>query len=197
METAKPKLLVLDGQGVVFEAPFKQFLRLFAGENGLDFSEVVFRWKNQIRQRAWCGAIDDEMIWNELAGKEVDVAKTMRALHSRYELGPAAGRLSVWSQKVPIWLLSNHRRAWLLPLLEDAGLEDAFERLLISDCTGLVKPESDAFLQLLSGDISPGEVLFVDDKRRNTEAAEKLGICTILATAGSPWVEEIEARLGA
>lgn len=78
-------------------------------------------------------------------------------------------------------LLSN-----ALPNLEDYG---SYAKQIDPDYrfysfnTGYLKPEPEAYLDVLEKvGCAPSEVLFIDDKRRNTRAAEALGICSITST---------------
>lgn len=187
--------MVLDGQGVVFDAPIHNFLMAFSRSNDLDIESVSGRWKNRLRRLAWTGAINDEALWNELAGRKVDFQQTMLALGASYRPGPVADYLAGWSQRVPIWLLSNHRSHWVLPHLNTFNLYGAFQRFLISDCTGLVKPDPNAFRLLLENNIAPSDILFVDDQLHNAAAAERLGLRSIHATPQLDWINEISARL--
>lgn len=195
--TGKPKLLVLDGQGVVFEAPIKKFLHAFAADNELEPASVEERWNNQYRDLTWTGQIDDEQLWNELAGKKTDVKKAMQAHLSSYQPGPVAGHLLRWSHQLPIWLLSNHRAHWLMPWLHRAGLHDAFQKYLISDSTGFVKPDPASFHQLTTCGIVASDILFVDDQWHNVEAARAVDIRAIHASPKLEWVEQIEVALSA
>lgn len=197
MQNAKPKLLVLDGQGVVFDAPIRKFLMAFTRKNKLNFERVSDRWEARLRKLAWTGAIGDEALWNELAGRQVDFQRTMLALSASYRQGPVAAHLGTWSQQVPIWLLSNHRSHWVMPHLCAYDLDDVFDRILFSDVTGLVKPDPGAFKLLLNGKTAPGDILFVDDQLHNITAAEKLGISSIHATPEHDWVNEISVSLAA
>ena len=191
----KPKLLVLDGQGVVFNAPIKTFLRLFAVQNSLEYATVAGRWDNRLRELAWTGAIDDKTLWTELAGKEISVDETMHLLAASYRPGPVAAHLGLWSQRVPIWLLSNHRSHWVLPQLERLNLTDTFQRLLISDVTGAVKPDTSAFSVLLSGEVAASDILFVDDQEHNIKAAVRLGLATLHAAPEYEWVDALAASV--
>jgi len=193
----RPKLLVLDGQGVVFDAPIKRFLGAFAHDNRLDYGAVMRRWEDGLRHLAWTGAIDDDDLWHELAGKPIDVRQTMLALSTSYQPGPVASYLATWSQQVPIWLLSNHRSSWLVPQLVSMNLVGAFQRLLISDATGLVKPDPNAFGPLLDGTLDPGDILFVDDQLPNVHAAEQLGLKTLHASPHHGWVADLNRYLHA
>ncbi len=195
MPVTKPKLLVLDGQGVVFDAPIKDFLLAFTRDNNLDIDSVSGRWEERLRKLAWTGAIDDEALWNELAGRKVNFRQTMIALGASYRPGPVAEYLADWSQRVPVWLLSNHRSHWVLPHLNTFNLYNLFQRFLISDVTGLVKPDPNAFRLLLDGKTAPSDILFVDDQLHNTAAAARLGLRSIHATPEHDWIKEISTSL--
>lgn len=192
---AKRKLLVLDGQGVVFDAPIRRFLVEFAEFHGIPFAEVEARWENGVRERAWRGLIDDATLWRQLAGHEVDPLSTRRRLDSAYRPGPAASYVSAWSERASIWLLSNHRFEWLVPRLDDFGIRNRFERLLVSDNTGMLKPESAAFEPIIREEKATWDVLFVDDQPHNVFAAEALGIPSVIALSGTEWLEYIAAWL--
>ncbi len=192
----KPRLLVLDGEGVVFNSPIKQFLQRFSSDNQLDYAIVEQRWEEKYRQLAWTGNIDDPELWCGLANTRVDAIRTSATLSTAYSPGPAAPHVIRWSQAVPVWLLSNHRSNWIIPKLQQFGIVDAFQRLLISDTTGFVKPDSAAFRQLLSDGLKPQDILFVDDQEKNLETARKHGMRTIHADHKRPWLQEIEQALG-
>ncbi|MBT8080750.1 MAG: hypothetical protein KJO31_19365 [Gammaproteobacteria bacterium] len=71
----------------------------------------------------------------------------------------------------------------------------AFQRFLISDTTGFVKPDPNAFAELVSGEIGADDILFVDDQLHNVKAAEELGLRTLHAFAYSGWVNVIDKIL--
>ena len=189
--TCRRKLLVLDGQGVVINAPIRQFLAEFADRNALRFADVERRWESHVREKAWRGDIDDATIWHELAGREVDARLTRKCLDANYSPGPAASSMASWSRKASIWLLSNHRSHWLIPRLESFGVRREFDQILISDRTGFLKPEAQAFEPVLRARQSNQDLLFVDDLPHNVRAAEALGIHSVLAATSTSWVREI------
>lgn len=58
-----------------------------------------------------------------------------------------------------------------------------FDLVLISSKLHMIKPHKDIFeFAIKEADISPEEILFVDDSKRNIEMAQSLGIQTILFT---------------
>ena len=119
MKNSTPALLVLDGQGVVFNAPLRKFFDRLASELGLEAQEIHRRWDSKLRDLAWSGKLpEDQELWRRLAGPQADTTALSVALEAEYQLGPAAGHLAAWSSRIPIWLLSNHRSHWLLPRIE-------------------------------------------------------------------------------
>ncbi len=73
--------------------------------------------------------------------------------------------------------------AW--PSLEDvfvhAGMRDHFSAFIISSQIGARKPDPRMFNAALGAlGVTPGEVLFVDDNRKNCDAARALGLRTAL-----------------
>lgn len=73
----------------------------------------------------------------------------------------------------------------------DETLRSRIGHLFLSYETGLLKPDEEAFVQVLEHfDRTPGEVLFLDDNPLNIAAADQLGI-TARLTRGDREVREI------
>lgn len=195
MTGRRNKLLVLDGQGVVFDAPIRRFLANFASDYQLSLMDIEARWESGLREKAWRGLIDDDPLWNALAGRPVDAAKMRRRLDASYRPGPAASYIADWSSKAQLWLLSNHRSAWLLPQLDAFGITDRFGKFLISDKTGFIKPEAAAFDPVLQRRVAGQNVLFVDDQPHNVLAAEALGLHGVLASPDGFWLDYVSRWL--
>ena len=61
---------------------------------------------------------------------------------------------------------------------------------------GVCKPSADFFNKILEAErVKPDEVLFVDDSKRNIEAAACLGINTLWVDADKDWLHELETKL--
>ena len=91
-------------------------------------------------------------------------------------------------------LLSN-ASMWLgTGLSEQYQLGDAFDVVIISALVGLAKPDPAIYeLTLARMDLPAEATLFIDDRERNTQAAEALGIPCIIF----PGVEDLWAELAA
>lgn len=67
-----------------------------------------------------------------------------------------------------------------------------FDALYLSYQMKLMKPSDEIFRQLLMTEqITPSEVLFIDDGPRNVAAASQLGMLTLCPENGADWTQEI------
>ena len=187
--------LVLDAQGVTFNAPLLSFFKMYAKKAGISEKDLIFRWHKNVRKLAWLGQNSDDQLWRELIGDKVDGTKISQELEEHFCRGPVADSLKNWSQLVPIWLLSNHRSHWIIPRLKRFQLDKYFEKLLISDQTGFIKPQPESFLQVACDNIPRNQILIVDDRIQNIDAAASLGFRTIWANNNTDWVAEIENQI--
>lgn len=179
-------LLVLDAHGVVFNNPFRPFLRELAERTGQTPRALLDRWDRELRLPAWTGELDEDRLWRRLLGSSrgsFSGDEWRALLEARYELGPAASRLESWRARVPVWILSNHRSEWLHPRLERFGLGHLFERVLVSDVLRAAKPSARAYLPILRSGYARGRVLLVDDKECNVRSARDQGFLALRATA--------------
>jgi FMN phosphatase YigB (HAD superfamily) len=187
------ELLVLDGQGVVFNDPLAAFFDQLADAIGQDRGVVLARWRDEVRDRAWLGAVDDRAMWRALSGG--DHRDWGACLEAAYAPGPAAPRLPAWAARAPMWLLTNHRSAWIEQRLERFGLRPWFSRVLVSDALGALKPQTAVFAPLLQHVRDPAAVLFVDDQQKNVTAAAALGLSAVLADSAGRWISDVDRRL--
>lgn len=162
-------VVVLDVHGVVINNPLPGFLREIGERVGIGGDELIRRWRLRWRLPFWEGAITDAEMWEAIA-PGLDAVELRDDLEARYRPGP-------WFDFVigydgPMWLLSNHRTAWLLPRLERFGVADRFERILVSDVLAAAKPSAAAFAALQGRD----DLVFFDDSQCNVDAARSFGI---------------------
>jgi len=162
-------VVVLDVHGVVINNPLPGFLREIGERVGIGGDELIRRWRARWRLPFWEGAITDAEMWEAIA-PGLDAVELRDDLEARYRPGP-------WFDFVighdgPMWLLSNHRAAWLLPRLERFGVADRFERILVSDVLAAAKPSAAAFAALQERD----DLVFFDDSQCNVDAARSFGI---------------------
>lgn len=89
--------------------------------------------------------------------------------------------------------LSNGSHEWTLQIIREHGLEHIFEAVILSSDLGLVKPDPEIYLQALQRlGVQPSQALFVDDRKTNVDAAEALGIRSLVFTDTPAFIEEFE-----
>jgi putative hydrolase of the HAD superfamily len=80
-----------------------------------------------------------------------------------------------------LWCLSNDVSEWSRKLRARFGLDRYFRGFVISGDTGTRKPDAAIYLCMLQkAGFQPRDAVFVDDRLRNIQAAEALGITAIL-----------------
>jgi len=189
-------LLVLDAHGVVFTSSVRQFLLRLADERRQSKDELLTRWQDGLRLDAWTGAISESDVWARLGINnpiEIEQAKTL--MEECFDIGCGGKCVSRWSQRVPVWMLSNHRSEWLLPRIQRFDLGPHFANVVVSDQIGAAKPDSSAFDSIVELDIAPSQILFVDDQPRNLDAASRLGLQVIQASDDGTWTKLVDEML--
>lgn len=74
-------------------------------------------------------------------------------------------------------LLSNSMSPYFHTISPGLGLDKIFDEILISSEIGYVKPEPEAFQEMLKSlDVIPSESLLIDDSTLNVKAAKELGM---------------------
>jgi putative hydrolase of the HAD superfamily len=80
-------------------------------------------------------------------------------------------------------------------IAETHGLKDMFDVVISSAKVGLAKPEAEIYQVTLDRlKVKADEVLFIDDLPRNTNAAEALGIPSIIFKSPAQLRQELEQR---
>ena len=93
-------------------------------------------------------------------------------------------------------LLSNDCADLLRPRLEQLGITDLFDPLVISSELGVMKPNADAYQRTLEQLGRPAEeVIFIDDRAENIEGAEAVGLHGVLYHDGLDLMPILETLL--
>lgn len=89
--------------------------------------------------------------------------------------------------------LSNGSHEWTLQVINEHGLEHLFEQVILSSDLGIVKPDSEIYLQALRKlDVQPSQAIFIDDRQANVQAAEALGIRSLLFSSTPSFMKDFE-----
>jgi epoxide hydrolase-like predicted phosphatase len=92
-------------------------------------------------------------------------------------------------------LLSN-ASPQLRDLLNELGVTDLFDAIVISGLVGVQKPDPAIYrIALERMGLAPEETILVDDFVRNIEAARALGMQTLHFRAGMDWQAELSSRI--
>lgn len=152
-------------------------------------------------QQAKLGRITGRDYWRSVMaslghGPEEDVAQFRRELFAGSQLDAQVVTLAErLSRRLPLALLSNATDELEELLEQQFGIHHLFKVVVNSARAGVAKPDPRAYRLALDGlGIRPAEALFVDDKRRNIQAAEELGIRSIHFTSADALEHELIAR---
>ena len=191
------KAIIFDYDGVM-TASAERVQQYAAAETlGLTTDELYQRlWESEYWQQVKRGHISDSDFWRGMLpafGLEADDWPT----------GPLAFLVQETLDPMMVGLVQRLRGRYQLALLSNAtpayetrwrnfGLYDLFEVIINSAAVGLAKPDPEIYhLCLERLGRQPGECLFIDDKPRNTVAAEALGIPSLVFTTPT----DLEAEL--
>jgi dCTP deaminase len=197
------KYLLLDAGGVLVSerGTVEALVKETTQQSGCDEADVWAFWNREVRVPLWTGRLSIAAAvacLNKQFGSKLDGWRP----HDVQLLPWAEEALSLLSPP-QVGLLSNHRSEWLLPCLDKLKTRalrtrsgDKFApRCCVSDAIGHAKPDQAAyryaFAQLAgSGATHPGEVLFVDNKQINLDAAKEFGMQVLLADPAGAWVAQ-------
>lgn len=92
--------------------------------------------------------------------------------------------------------ITNHAKEWFEDEIRKFNVDSYFDYIVTSYEAGIAKPEPKIYHMALDKyDLMPNECIFVDNMERNTIAAEKLGIKSIIFTSAVKLKKQL-AELG-
>ncbi len=140
-------------------------------------------------QAAKLGQMTSTAYWRQMMAElgldpQCDVDAFRAGLFAGEELNAAVVALAQrLGARYPLALLSNATDELEMLLEQRFGIHHLFQVVVNSATAGVAKPDPAAYHLALKGlDLQPHEALFIDDKPRNIDAAEALGIPSILFT---------------
>ena len=171
------RCVVLDAMGVLFQAAddvaelLIPFLAEAGGTDDADAIEAAYL-------EASLGMMDVDEFW-QVVGLDPSIED---AYLSRHALVPGAEAFLQHARrkKIPVWCLSNDVGRWSRKLRTRFDIEGLFTGAVISSDVHARKPSREIYECLLVGSgFRPEELLFVDDRRKNVDAAIALGIAAV------------------
>jgi putative hydrolase of the HAD superfamily len=172
------KCIALDAMGVIFNAAddvAELLVPFIKDRNKMNTTEEI----EALYIEASLGIISPDEFWNKV-NLSPDVEDTYLSGHS---LVPGVKEFleNARLRNIPVWCLSNDVERWSAKLRVMFGIEELLTGAVISSEARLRKPDSRIYQCFLDrSGYKPSEVLFVDDRIRNVEAAAEMGINTIL-----------------
>ncbi len=146
--------------------------------------------------RLTLGEISEDEYWEHfLKESRIDVDKDSLKNKVRAELRPIRKNVEIIPQLVGRYhlaILSNHAKEWSQFMTKQFDFFRYFDHVIFSCDVGLRKPDPRIYRLALSRLSSgPSESLFVDDKKRNTDGAEGIGMTTVMLEKASSLREEL------
>lgn len=166
-------MVLFDFYGVFMPDPYDNWLRANGLERTGEFADIVTRLDR--------GIITSEEFLNglsELTGRIVQEAD----LHPIPLIADSAVVVLAQelSNRYSIGLLSN-ASSTLRPILLALDLDKLFDNIFISSEMNLSKPQPEIFHAVLgSTNMTPDQIVFIDDKAANVIAAQNMGITSFI-----------------
>ena len=185
----------IDLGGVLIHDPFHELFEKLHRSGGVP-SAVIQEWyEENLRYQLWSGTMPEEHFWSEILREsqaEGGPDFWREELESSLRFLPAAARIRDLEALGSLYSVSNHRHEWVRPILEESGLQNYFEEILLSSEIGQVKPDPAVWQVLVErSGASPEDIIVVDNLERNLESAKAFGMRTVLADPDGDWIDEI------
>lgn len=184
---AAPQAIVFDFGGVLTSEPNREVVVNFIQES-FCLSKEEFEKINQEKRLAVKQGKTDEEFWISYA-KAKGIRLPANWTHSFKSVMQDAIAVNpqmyvlveeLREQQIPVALLSNVDER-MSKLIRDFGLYAPFDPCLLSCDIGIEKPDPKIYEILLSKlNLPANQVVFIDDRPENIEAAKKIGLDAIL-----------------
>jgi putative hydrolase of the HAD superfamily len=131
------------------------------------------------------GEISEDEYWDHfLKASKINVDKEELKDMVRTELRPIEENVEIiplLKSQYKLAILSNHSREWSEFMRKEFDFFNYFDQIIVSCNVGLRKPDPRIYqLALTRLHSEPEECLFIDDKKRNTDGAQRVGMKTIV-----------------
>lgn len=195
MSTTRPQLVIAI-EGVLTSDPLDRFWDLLGAAAGASPAEVEGRFRSEIAERLFTGAIPEQSLWQWIAESYGQTDQRFwKGLFAerRYPL-LAMHLLPRFAAQANVHLLSGLRSEWFLPLIEEEDLAYAVSKILFTDRLKISKDDPELWQRLRkAGGKRPA--LLVDVDQRAIELAREAGLAAIHADPELLWVEQVLAWL--
>jgi putative hydrolase of the HAD superfamily len=195
--------IVSDYAGVISSPPPQEAMDVLPDSAGVDPSRF-WRVYWQERDSYDRGAVDAAEYWSTVCRRlgrvaEEKLVERLTALDLRLATylnqDTLAALRSAADRRVPLALLSNAPHEWAR-LIDRQPWASIFRHRFFSADLRLAKPDPMIFQQLCQQlQAEPGELLFIDDRQENVDAAAKMGINAVLFTDATRLSSDLRQNL--
>lgn len=201
------------GKVLVTDVPLKQIAEDLAEKYPLSKADSLRSLQEEIHAHLYptkhwdlltLGQITEDEYWDNFlkASKiseklEVKSEKLKKELKKKvrsslYPLNHAPRLVNPLKNHYKLAILSNHAKEWSEYMRKKFDLFQSFDPIIFSCDVGLRKPDLEIYeIALDKLECKPEECVFIDDKKRNTEGAERLGIKGIVFERASRLIENL------
>jgi putative hydrolase of the HAD superfamily len=164
--------------GVIFKAAddvAELLIPFIAEKSGFTDEEVV----QSAYLEASLGKISPDEFWRKVGVRSALEDEFL----SRHRLNPGVTELLTEAKRnnISVWCLSNDVSRWSEKIRSNLGVEEFLQGSVISGDVGIRKPDKAIYETLIqSSGYKIENILFVDDREKNVNAARDLGIETIM-----------------
>lgn len=196
------KAIIFDLGGVLMtDVPLKQIAEDLAKKSPLPDQEIhAHLYPTEHWNFLTLGKITEDEYWDTFIKlSRINIDKRYlrdRVRFSLYPLEHATRIVRLLKNHYKLGILSNHAKEWSQYMKQKFDLFKSFDQIIFSCDVGFRKPDPKIYeiaVEKLKCDAE--ECIFIDDKKRNTDAAEKLGIKGIVFEEPAKFVEDL-SKLG-
>jgi putative hydrolase of the HAD superfamily len=174
------KTFVFDFFGVICRDPHESW---FA--NHADFMGEHRTFFDVFDAQACLGEIEEADFIKAMSDKSgIPADEIEQEIESYFVVNPEMIELvKSLKEKHNLIVLSNAPKGIVEHVLESNGLRDLFDALVISADIGMIKPSPEIYRHVLEGNgLTASDVVYVDDNPKNVEAAQAMGIKSVIFT---------------
>jgi HAD superfamily hydrolase (TIGR01509 family) len=197
-----PRAIIFDWAGV-FCSPGELFSHPeFARQTGLTVDELGAQAAT-LQDAYYRGTIYSQDFWSgviaQFSLQGVSIEDLSAAYLASYRLYPEMLELAEsLREHCPTLLLSNLTQEMMDEIVRAHDIKNYFDHTLFSNEIGKLKPEPEAFSAALERlGTKAQDTLFIDDTKKNIEAAEELGMQTLLFLSPEQCKTELIRRTSA
>ncbi|MFQ6003393.1 MAG: HAD family hydrolase [Candidatus Zixiibacteriota bacterium] len=193
------KAIIFDLGGVLMtDVPLKQIAGELSKNSPLSEQEIhALLYPTQHWDFLTLGKITEDEYWDNFLKASKISEKLKKGLKKKvrsslYPLEHAPRLVKLLKNHYKLAILSNHAKEWSEYMKQKFDLFQSFDQMIFSCDVGFRKPDPRIYETALNKlKCDPEECILIDDKKRNTDAAEKLGIKGIIFEGSLKLLEDL------